>query len=281
MRPALIFEILLWIGSISLLFGYLSQYKKHFTRTIGYILVGIFWIGEAPHFLEIDDYFNAGLCLLVLPLFAYFGYHEYLSKKWEEDPEVMKFLAGGISIAMLIYFGIERIPLMSGFLIKAVSEQTVWVTDLIGYDFYAGQIHYSGNPVLYRANHESIYVPIVGSNIHIILACTGLQALSAAGALIYCTTAKMKVKLKSLLIVLPTLYVANIGRNALVIYLTVEGIVPFDVAHNEIAKTGSVIVLVILLLIVFELMPEFHDNIMSVLALPKRKSNRQKQQKES
>lgn len=250
-------------------------------RITGYILLGVFWVGEAPHFLKIDDYFNAALCVFVLPLFIYFGYHEYLSKKWEEDPEVMKFLAGGISIAMLIYFGIQRIPMMSGWLIKIVSQQTVWLTNLLGYNFQAGPIHYGGNPLLYRANEESIFVPIKGANIRIILACTGLQALVAAGALIYCTTAEWKAKTKSLLIVLPSLYIANIGRNALVIYLTVEGIVSFDVAHNQIAKTGSVIVLVILLLIVFELMPEFHDNIMSVIKLPRRKPIRQKQQKGS
>ncbi len=37
-----------------------------------------------------------------------------------------------------------------------------------------------------------------------------------------------------------------------------------------IAKAGSVIVLVILMLIVFEMMPEFYDNIIGIVSLPKR-----------
>ncbi|MFW6375590.1 MAG: archaeosortase A [Thermoplasmatota archaeon] len=274
-----IFDTFLWIGIITLLVGYFTEYHFHKFRMLGFSLIGIFWVSEVPYYLHLDDYVNAGMALLALPLFVYFAYHEYLSKKWDEDPEVMRFLAGGISIASLIYFGVQRIPAISGFLIKIVAEQTTWITDLMGYSFDAGAIEYAGNPLFYRVNNEAIHVPIKGSGIHIILACTALQTLAAAGALLYVTTAEKMIKIKSMLLVLPTIYIANIFRNVMVIYLTVEGIVSFDLAHNEIAKTGSVILLIILLLIVFEMMPQFHENIMSVLTLYKREPIHQKQQK--
>lgn len=274
-----IFDIFLWVGIVTLLIGYLTEYHYHKFRMIGFSLLGIFWAGEAPYYIHIDDYFNAGLVLITLPLFLYFAYNEYLSKRWEEDPEVMRFLAGGISIASLIYFGVQRIPAISGFLIKIVAEQTTWMTGLMGYSFNAGAVEYAGNPLFYRTNHETIYVLIKGSGIHIILACTALQTLAAAGALLYVTTAEKMVKIKSMLLVLPTVYIANIFRNAMVIYLTNEGIASFDLAHNEIAKTGSVILLIVLLLLVFEMMPQFHQNIMSVITLYKREPIHQKQQK--
>ncbi len=272
---------MLWIGTIFLLLGYLLERKKHLLRTSGYILLGIFWIGEVPYYLAISDHFNAALSLIALPLFAYFGYNEYLSKKWEEDPEVMRFLAGGISIATLIYFGVQRIPLLTGLLVRIVTEHTVFFTDLMGYDFTVGAIDYSGNPSLYRATYEPIRVPVKGSNISIILACTGLQVMAAATGLIASTKAQLKPKIISLLIVLPTVYIANIARNVMIIYLTIEDIVSFEVAHNEIAKTGSMIVLIILLLIVFEIMPKFYENIISIVKLPKREPIHQKQQEES
>jgi len=274
-----IFDIFLWFGIVTLLIGYLFKYRFHELRMIGFTLIGIFWAGEVPYYLHIDDYVNTGMALLALPLFVYFAYHEYLSKRWDEDPEVMKFLAGGISIASLVYFGIQRIPAVSGFLIKMVAEQTTWMTDLMGYSFNTGAVEYAGNPLFYRINHKTIYVPIKGSGVNIILACTALQTLAAAGALLYVTTAEKMVKIKSMLLVLPTIYVANIFRNAMVIYLTNEGIASFDLAHNEIAKTGSVILLIVLLLIVFEMMPQFHENIMSVITLYKREPIHQKQQK--
>ncbi|MFW6083153.1 MAG: archaeosortase A [Thermoplasmatota archaeon] len=274
-----IFDVFLWIGIVTLLIGYIFKFHFHKFRMIGFSLIGIFWVGEVPYYIYINDYVNASLSFLALPLFVYFAYHEYLSKKWNEDPEVMKFLAGSISIASLIYFGVQRIPAISGFLIRLAAEQTTWMTDLMGYSLNAGAVEYAGNPLFYRVNHEIIYVPIEGSGINIILACTALQTLAAAGALLYVTKAERIVKIKSMLLVLPTIYLANIFRNAMVIYLTNEGIVSFDLAHNEIAKTGSVILLIVLLLLVFEMMPQFHENIMSVITLYKREPIHQKQQK--
>ncbi|MFO7792773.1 MAG: archaeosortase A [Candidatus Saliniplasma sp.] len=273
-------EVILWIGIFTLLFGFIYEYRKHHVRILGFALLGIFWVTEAPYFISISDYVNAILCIITLPLFLYFAYNEYLSKKWDEDPEVMRFLAGGISIGMLIYFSIQRMPIVSGYLIKVVADHTVFITELMGYDFTVGPIVYGETSLFYRTSYENIKVGIQGSNINIILACTGLQAIAAGAALIYSTEAVIKRKIKSLLVIVPTLYIANILRNALIIYLTYENITSFDTAHNQIAKTGSVILLIILMLIVFEIMPEFYENIMSVISLPKRKPIHQKQQRQ-
>ena len=270
-------DVFLWTGIFFLLYGYFGVQYKHETRIIGYILLGIFWLNEAPYFISLSDHFNAALCVLALPLFVYFGYHEYLSKKWFEDPEVMKFLAGSVSIAMLIYYIVQRVPVASGVLIKIVSDHTAYVLQLMGYDYTSGAINYAGNPLWYRLNNNELRVPIQGSGISIILACTALQTFAPAFSMVYCTTAEKLQKAKVLLIVLPSLYLANVGRNVLVIYLTVEGITSFDVAHNQIAKTGSVIVLMILLFVAFEMIPEFHENIMDLLRLPKREPIHRKQ----
>ncbi|MEF8874332.1 MAG: archaeosortase A [Candidatus Thermoplasmatota archaeon] len=268
------FDIILWAGVLFLLIGYLREYKKHSFRMLGFALLGIFWLTLAPYYIGIRDYFNLLLVVGGLPVFLYFAYHEYISKKWNEDPEEMRFLAGAASIGTLIYFGIQRIPILSGMLIKAVAEQTAWLANLLGYDFYAGAINFGGNPIWYRTSAEFVHVPIEGTGISIILACTGLQAIAAAGALIWCTKADIDRKVKSLLVTIPVVYVVNLIRNVLVIYLTVEGITSFKMAHNQIAKTLSVIVLIILMITVFEIMPELFENIMDLLRLPKRRSRR-------
>ncbi|MFP3871704.1 MAG: archaeosortase A [Candidatus Aenigmatarchaeota archaeon] len=270
----LVFDIFLWAGALLLLIGYLKEYRKHDLRMFGYVLLGLFWVTLGPHYLSINDYFNLVMVLSGLPVFLYFAYHEYLSKEWDEDPEELRFLAGAASTAILIYFGVQRIPILSGGLIKAVAEQTAWITRLIGYDFTAGAVNYAGNPLWYRTSSEFIHVPIQGANIDIILACTGLQALAAAATLIWCTEADAGRKVKSILILAPVVYVVNLIRNVLVIYLTAEGITSFEVAHNQIAKTLSVIVLIILMITVFEIMPELFENIIDLVKLPKRKSER-------
>jgi len=274
----LAFEIFLWAGIGLLFLGYLWHNNKHLHRSAGYILFGLFWIGEVPGYLEINDYFNAALTFLALPVFIYLAYHEYLSKKWDEDPEVMRFLAGGISIASIVYFSVHRIPFFTGWLIKIVTEHTVWLMNLFGYELSAGAIDYSGNSIFYRTTSGSINVPIDGVNIRIILACTGLQAMAVAASFVYSTVTEKIKKVKSLALLIPTIYIANLIRNALVIYLTKEGIYSFEIAHNQIAKTFSVIVLIILLIAIFEMMPKFHENIMGTINLLKREPNHQKQQ---
>jgi len=269
-----LYDIVLWAGVLLLFLGYIIEYRKHLFRSLGFVILGVFWITLAPNYIGSRDYFNLVLVSGALPVFLYFAYHEYLSLRWDEDPAEMKFLAGTTSIAMISYFGIQRIPVIAGTLIKVVTEQTTWITSLLGYDFYAGSINYGGNPLWYRTSAEFIYVPVEGTNINIILACTGLQALAAAVALVWCTRAEMKRKLKSLLVLAPVIYVANLVRNVLVIYLTVEDITSFDVAHNQIAKTFSVVVLIILMLAVFEMMPELFDNIMGILKLPERRAKK-------
>ena len=41
--------------------------------------------------------------------------------------------------------------------------------------------------------------------------------------------------------------------------------------HNVIGKAGSLIALIVLAFIVFDLLPELHDNIMDLFNLPKRR----------
>lgn len=274
-------EILLWVSLTLIFIGYVWDYHKHIHRAVGYVLFGIFWVAEVPAYLKINDYFNAFFTFVALPALIYVAYHEYLSKKWDEDPEVMRFLAGGVSIASLVYFGVHRIPLISGWLIKVVSGHTVWGMNLLGYDLSVGAVNYAGNSLLYRTGSGSINAPIHGTNIVIVLACTGLQAIAVAASFIYSTVAETRKKIKSLVVLVPTIYIANVFRNMLVIYLTKEGIFSFQTAHNQVAKTFSVLVLIVLMLAVFEMMPEFHDNIMDTATLLKREAIHQKQQERS
>ncbi len=264
-------DIFLWTGIPLLIFGYIGCWHKHEFRIAGYVLLGIFWVNQAPHFLSIGDFVNAVLCIIALPLFSYFAYQEFLSCRWEEDPELMRFLAAGIAFSMLIYYSIQRVPIAAGALTKIVTDHTNFLLNLMGYEFTVGAVDYAGNPMFYRVNNEEIGVRIINSGIRIIFACTAIQTLAPAGTLITFTGSELNRKIKSLALVLPTIYVANLLRNVMIIYLTFEGITSFHTAHNTIAKAGSMIVLIVLMLAVFEIMPEFYDNIMGIFSLPKRK----------
>ena len=69
--------------------------------------------------------------------------------------------------------------------------------------------------------------------------------------------------------VLPV-YILNLFRNALVVFLLVRNITDFNIAHNIIAKAGSLIVLIVLLLIVIKIIPEVFDKLLSLVEIYKR-----------
>lgn len=78
-------------------------------------------------------------------------------------------------------------------------------------------------------------------------------------------------KLKAFMYTVPVIYFANLFRNAGVIYVVWNGIVEFDVAHHYYAKSLALILLIILTFIVFDLLPELHENIVGLGDLVNRK----------
>jgi archaeosortase A (PGF-CTERM-specific) len=78
-------------------------------------------------------------------------------------------------------------------------------------------------------------------------------------------------KWKAFLVTIPVIYLLNLVRNVGVTYGVFELGMSFEVVHNYIAKTGSLIAMVVLAIIVFRMLPEVHNYILNLFALPKRK----------
>jgi len=73
---------------------------------------------------------------------------------------------------------------------------------------------------------------------------------------------------------IPIIYVLNIFRNALIMYGHVNSVLgpnTFDIAHNYLSKILSLGVLVIMVFIVFELLPECREGIIGLVDLQYRK----------
>jgi exosortase/archaeosortase family protein len=81
---------------------------------------------------------------------------------------------------------------------------------------------------------------------------------------------EIKRKIYGLLLTILPVYVLNVMRNSLVIYLVGNDITDFSIAHNIIAKAGALISLIVLLFIVIKIIPEIFDEITSLTELPKR-----------
>ncbi len=303
------------MGLILISIGFILGKRKlsHIVLLFGWILFGLFWLTQIPHFLEIGDNFNAMFCVLGFILFLYFAFHESLSYIWDEYIFSLNYIAGIVAVGGLFYYIIERFEPFTKGLIYIVASQSIGVLNLFGSNYSLGQFGY--DPIT-----NELSIEIVGSSIGIILACTGIQSIAIFIGILLVTRPdrklwessskkylqekpakeikRFKLKLwlweyrkkrmnkvlhmtdrqrffRAFLYTIPIIYVLNIFRNVTIIWGVQNEVlgpadVTFDIAHNYLSKILSLGVLIIMVFIVFELLPECQEGIIGLLDLPNR-----------
>ena len=250
---------------------------------LGWLSLGFFWWIQVEYYILIKDPVNALICAAAVPFFGYLAYHEYLSIIWKSAYEPLRWLAAMTVVAGGIYFFVERVPLLAGWLIHLVAEQSIWILDIFGVENTLGSIDYGEGSKIYRSGseHEEVRVSIEGGSwknplapsVNIVLACTALQSMIIFVGGVICTKAPLNRRFNAFLVTVPPIYILNLVRNAVVIWLTYEhvwGVDTFFWAHAVYAKIGSLLALVVLAIAVFHFLPEMQDLILGVIDLPLR-----------
>jgi len=251
-------QIPLFLGLILLFIGFVLNKdligKK--LKIYGWLIFAFFW-SRMPYFLytsEDRDIFNAVVCIMGVFVLCYLAYHEWLSIKRKEDLSCLNWIAGASSIAGLIYFIIEMTPIKQN-LINIVASQSGALLNSITGDVIINAPH-----IFYRE-----------AGVQIIFACTAIQAMVVfVGMILALSKITFNRKISGLLITILPIYILNVGRNALVIFLVGNKITDFYMAHNVITKIGALFVMIGLLLLLVKLIPEILDEILSITELPKR-----------
>jgi archaeosortase A (PGF-CTERM-specific) len=251
-------QIPIFIGLLLLICGFLLD--KHgigkILKIFGWIVFAFYWSTQ-PNVLYVNeggDIVNATLCIIGVYVLFYLAYHEWLSYNRKETISSLNWITGASAIAGFIYFIIDLTPI-APWLIERVAEQSVVVLNL-----------FAGNATV---NADLISYP--GTQVKIIFACTAVQSMVIfVGMILPLPKVGLKRKILGLVVTIIPIYFLNLFRNALVVYLDGEGIVDFNIAHNYLAKAGSLIALIILLLILVKILPEIYDEIMSLTNVYKR-----------
>ena len=291
-------EVLVISSLIILSLGYFFSSKPHIIfgkkfpvkighnlNIIGWLLLGFFWWIQVEHYILINDPANGFFCALAMPFFGYLAIHEYLSIRWNANYEPLRWLAAMTVVAGGIYFFVERVPLLSGWLIQIVAEQSIWILNSFDIPTSLGNLDYGDGSKYYRpaSNHEEVQIAIEGDewrnpdsvSVTIVLACTALQSMIIFVGGVVCTKAPADRRFYAFLATVPAIYLLNLIRNAVVIWLTYEhiwGDETFFYAHGVLGKIGSLIALVFLAIAVFHFLPEMQDSILGVIDLPLRKA---------
>jgi len=257
-------QIPIFLGLIFLFIGFLTN-KYTFGKILkifGWIIFAFYWSIQplSLYANEGGDIFNGFVCVIGVYVLFYLAYHEWLSYIRKETISSLNWITGASAIAGLIYFGIECSSLATS-LIYEVARESAWILDIIIGKVTIGQVSTTSTPILYNGT-------VVVS---IIFACTAVQSMVIfVGMIIALPEINIKRKIIGLLVTVLPVYILNLFRNALVVFLLVRNITDFNLAHNIIAKVGSLIALIVLLLIVIKIIPEVFDKIFSLTEIYKR-----------
>ena len=226
-------------------------------KIMGWMVFAFYWSTQPAtlYYSEGSDVFNSAVCIIGVYVLSYIAYHEWLSLKRNESIGCLNWIAGASCIAGIIYYVIERTALQE-WMIEVTADQSAWVLDTL-----------IGNAV---AVEDGIYFN--GEYVvTIIFACTAIQAMAIfIGMIGVIPKVDVKRRVYGLLITLIPIYILNLFRNAMVVFLVGNNITDFNIAHNFISKTGALITLIILLFIVIKIIPEILDEIIGLTDLYKR-----------
>ncbi len=258
----------------------LSQRAGFELSLAGWLAMGLYWWTQVEHFVLIRDPINALFCAAALPFFGYLAYHEYLSARWNQAYSSLRWVAGMTVVAGGIYFAVERVRYIAGWLIETVAGESVWLLEVCGPTATLEGIDWGEGSRWYRPGsaHEEVRVGVAADwkdpmapHVNIVLACTALQSMIIFVAAVLVTRAEPRRRLYAFLA--PVIYGLNLIRNAVVIWLTYENVWGDDTffwAHAVIGKGGSLVALVFLAIAVFHFLPEMQDYIIDLMDLPRR-----------
>jgi len=255
----LFIRVILFICLVLLGIGFLIKHNGlgNKLKIMGWMFFSLYWSTQPVYLYHIEDgdLINASICIIGVYVLSYMAYHEWLSLKRKESISCLNWIAGACCLAGIIYFGIEFSPLQL-WLRELVATHSVWLLRVI-----------TGEQVL----HNGVYFIYKSVSIELIFACTAVQAMVIfVGILLPLQNVDFKRKIIGLIVTIIPIYFLNVIRNTLVAYLVGNKITDFNMAHNYIAKGGSLITLVILLFVLIKIIPEVFDEIIALTDLPKR-----------
>jgi exosortase/archaeosortase family protein len=294
----LLMNIILFGGLFTLAGGYFWKDRRcHLLRIVGSLLLAGFFASEVVRIInEGKDAWNVTFTAMAAPVFVFVAWQEYLSWRWDEDNESLKWITGTAFMAGLIYYGFDRIPALSVSIIWVTAAESVWIGQLFGYGW-----NMAIGEIIWGPDH--VAVDIENASVRIILACTGIEAIVIFVGAIFATQMRkdpwlvyknpdhpkflrlraMPPKeraLRALLITTSVIWVGNLLRNVMIIYLVEEKGWDFDFVHADLGKSMSFVILLVLAFVTFNLMPEMLDNISGIADLTKRKSPEERRQEE-
>lgn len=240
--------------------------NRRYARYVGsaaWVLFGLFWLAMFPYFYyDVQSPIEAVLSLAGLPLCGYTGYLLYNGR------DSLLTLTRAVGMMGVIYLPFTTIAPLRTWLIETVAIQSHMGMELVG---YSPGLEEGSNGLQSRFAFE-------GYSTYIVLACTGIGAISIFGGLIAAVRAPLVRKVQAFVLAVGIIWVLNLARNVFVglaaplgwfdygVFHTITAVLAgegmrtsFFVSHHLISQTLSVVALVGITLLVVRVLPELFD----------------------
>ena len=258
---------------------------------ISWPLIGLFFYLYSGHFVDISDPVLIFMTAGSLPAGLAISYWEWTNGG--ETDETIVWLRGFVVWSMIPYYIVFGVPYLNMAFVQFTAISAEFMLEFAGFGGYEigtmmierhGEVaipvsDWEGNRFVLSEplGEGGFYVPMVNdegeSIVAFILACSALQSMAVfIGAIVALNSVHWKRRARALLIVIPTIHVLNVFRNAGIVWLTdtyrgwsLSGMGIFDFAHSYAAKVASLFAMFLLAIALFDLLPELHRHVMKVL----------------
>lgn len=262
------FIFTVFILPLHLLAIIIGTYKKNITFiTIGLILGSLYWVMLGTLSLLYSG--TLSLAMSIVLLFIYLKLYNDIYKEgfvdWIEYVLKVIGLGGGF------LFLVSNISALRGLWIYLIALASTIILRIFGLPFYPEGIEYMGNSLWFTTNFNiyegwtipEVNVPINGIDVTIVYECSGLRELVLGAFAIMLAKENLQKRFTTLRNYSLLLIIANIIRNALVLYIY-NSTKDFFLAHEVIGNGFISIILLTAFLYVFTSLPSVGKSAQSL-----------------
>ena len=285
------------IGVSLLALGFHNKNSKYVSEcsAVGWILVGLFFYLYSEHYVEIKDPVLVLMTAAALPSGIAVAFWEISVK--DNRPESLIWLKGCVVWSMIPYYVVYSVPLLNMAFVYSTALSTEIILEFVGLgsyqsapmriDLYGGGdipiSEWEGNRWILSEplGEAGFFVPMEKADgtpvsIIFILACSALQSMIVfVGAIVALSSVSWKRRMRGLIISIPTIFVLNVFRNVGIVWLTDtyvnwtlfagSDIDMFNFTHSYAAKFISLFAMFLMAIVLFDLLPELHKNILKIV----------------
>ncbi len=230
----------------------------------GWISIVIVFLAGIPEYLSQNNILYPVLALLSLP-FLWIT----LRLLYHNEKRVFE-LTRAAAVAFILYAPFAFFPVIGDWLIAMVVDQTLSLLKYLNYPAYLAD---------WNTIQHGIF------KVEIILACTGIQSIAIMLGVVAAVPTTTRQKILAFLLVVPSIYILNLFRNAGVIIAYTDQWFPFFTdlvtngefgfesffwAHNIIAEGLALLFLIALAYYIFRLIPTLADCAIDLITIYKR-----------